>query len=111
MNVFRKDRLAARGGSLVTAIQVSLAALLVPLPPCPQPDFEVLAVKVWLNRPWMHLLNVYSPLGIFPKKWISGIIYLCSSPIIFLGDFNINLLGRDLPLPSRVRQLIDWSAT
>lgn len=45
-NVFRKDRLAARGDSLVTALQALLAAFLVSLGPCSQPDFEVLAVKV-----------------------------------------------------------------
>lgn len=91
----------------MTAMQDSLADLLWPLPPYLRPDFEVLAVKVWLKRFWIHLLNIYSPSGNFLEEWLSGVIDSYNLPIILLGDFNINLLGRDPPLPPRIRQLMD----
>ena len=100
--VYRADHPHARGDGLLTAVSSSIPSVRLTLPPCSDPSWEALGVKVFINNCWHIVINIYSPSGHFPVDWLSVNTSLHDPPFIILGDFNINILHEFPPYPPRL---------
>lgn len=85
-NIFRNDR-PTHGGGLLTAIDSKITAQMVNLT-LPQSDIETLTVKLQIKNVSIHLINLYSPKGIFTKQWLTALLAAVPRPFIIVGDFN-----------------------
>ena len=108
MTQYRADRLHSRGGGLLTAVSSSLPSYQLHLPTCTDPSLEALGVSIFYDKEWVTVINIYSPSGTFQEDWLNDIVSSCDSPLIILGDFNINLLPQSPSQSGRSVNLLDW---
>lgn len=62
MIIYRWDR-TSRGGGLLTAANNKLTSAQIDLASLSTLEVEALEVKIWINRHWVTIINVYAPEG------------------------------------------------
>lgn len=95
--IYRNDRNQNwRGGGTLIAINKYIPSTSINLN-LPNSDIEFQAVKVFLNKHEVTIVNIYSPKGNFTRPWLDSLSSQISQPFIILGDFNIKnrIFGAD----------------
>ncbi|GBL98515.1 hypothetical protein AVEN_111634-1 [Araneus ventricosus] len=105
------DRPGSSRDCLITAVDINIPALLVPLS-LPPSEVEVLIYKLWVipnsNSP-LNIVNLYSPRGKFDAQWLDSVISHLSPPFLILGGFNVHhpALGSLFSF-SDASKVLDW---
>lgn len=107
-SIYRVDRVSGRGGGVVNLLNDNFTTSSCRLPSTAGYSIEAVGNKIWDGSRCITVVNVYIPDGVFPRPWFDDLLKSISPPLMILGDFNINMIRRDLDSSVDVSHCIDW---